>query len=105
MLPRRLSFLPCCWLGRRCAGRGLSDGDARRFLAQASFGPTTADVAALSQMPATAGCSGSSLSGSDYVAPHVDPDSSKGCPTGSPETCKRDNYTLFPSSCSSSRTR
>ncbi|MFO1228526.1 DUF1800 family protein [Roseateles sp.] len=98
MLPRRLSFLPLLLaLAGGAQAEGLSDGDARRFLAQASFGPTTADVAALSQMPRYGWLQRQfALSGSDYVAPYVDPDSSKGCPTGSPETCKRDNYTLFP---------
>jgi uncharacterized protein (DUF1800 family) len=104
MLTRRLSFLPLLLAlagGAQAQAvaqaQGLTDGDARRFLAQASFGPTAADVTALSQMGRQGWVQKQfTLSGSDYVAPYVDPDSSKGCPTGSPETCKRDNYSLFP---------
>ncbi|MFG6467631.1 DUF1800 domain-containing protein [Roseateles sp. BYS87W] len=80
------------------AAPALSDSEARRFLGQASFGPTEASVAAV--------MSGGRLAwlqdqftrrDSDFTGvAWVDPDPNKGCPTGTAATCKRDNYSLFP---------
>lgn len=76
----------------------MSDAQARRFLAQASFGPTEASVTEAIQL----GRQGwlqkqfvTSGSGYNNVA-WVDPDPNKGCPAGSPATCRRDKYSLFP---------
>jgi uncharacterized protein (DUF1800 family) len=76
----------------------MSESDARRFLGQASFGPTDASVSdAMSRGRAAWLASQFTLASSDFSGvAWIDPDSSKGCPTGSPDTCKRDHYTLFP---------
>lgn len=76
----------------------LSDGDARRFLAQASFGPTDSAVAEVIASGKDAWLQKQfSLRSSDYKGLHyVDPNRGVGCPAGSPDTCGRDNYTLFP---------
>ncbi|MGM9483094.1 DUF1800 domain-containing protein [Roseateles sp. NT4] len=76
----------------------MSESEARRFLAQASFGPTDASVTDLVARGRSAWLAGQfTLPSSDFTGvPYVDPDSSKGCPAGSAATCKRDNYTLFP---------
>jgi uncharacterized protein (DUF1800 family) len=76
----------------------MSESDARRFLAQASFGPTDASVAQLMSSGRSAWLASQfTLASSDFSGlPYVDPDSSKGCPTGAVPTCKRDNYSLFP---------
>ncbi len=76
----------------------VSESDARRFLAQASFGPTDISVADVMARGRTAWLAGQfTLPSSDFTGvPYVDPDASKGCPAGSAATCKRDNYSLFP---------
>ncbi|MDR7269526.1 uncharacterized protein (DUF1800 family) [Pelomonas saccharophila] len=76
----------------------MTESEARRFLAQASFGPTDASVAELMSRGRPAWLASQfTLANSDFTGvPYVDPDSSKGCPTGAPATCKRDNYSLFP---------
>ena len=76
----------------------VSESDARRFLAQASFGPTDISVADVMARGRTAWLASQfTLSNSDFTGvPYVDPDSSRGCPAGSAATCKRDNYSLFP---------
>ncbi len=75
-----------------------ASADAIRFLEQASWGPTNAEVSRVQQigfkswldeqfnMPTTSPAS--------YTLMHFD--SEQGCPTGSPTTCFRDNYTLHP---------
>ena len=84
------------------AGNGLaanlSEGDARRFLAQASFGPTDASVAELMSLGKASWLQKQfALPASDYTGfVYLTSNSNVGCPTGSPETCFRDNYTLFP---------
>ena len=77
---------------------GMTDSDARRFLAQASFGPTEASVATVMAKGRSAWLASQfTLPSSDFTGvAWVDPDSSKGCPSGSAATCVRDNYTLFP---------
>ncbi len=76
----------------------LSDGDARRILGQATFGPTAASVAELMQLGQQAWLQKQFATGGSgyYSVAYVDPDSNKGCPTGSLDTCRRDNYSLFP---------
>jgi uncharacterized protein (DUF1800 family) len=76
----------------------MSEADARRFLGQASFGPTDASVAAVMTSGRSAWLASQfTRADSDFTGvAWVDPDSNKGCPAGSPTTCKRDNYSLFP---------
>lgn len=76
----------------------LPEADARRFLGQASFGPDEASVAAVMASGRAAWLASQfTRADTDFTGvPWVDPDSSKGCPAGSPATCQRDNYTLFP---------
>jgi uncharacterized protein (DUF1800 family) len=76
----------------------LSEPDARRFLGQASFGPTEADVAQVMATGRQAWLARQfTLASSDFSGvAYVDPDASKGCPTGSANTCRRDHYSLFP---------
>ena len=80
---------------------GPTEGQARRFLAQASFGPTDASVAELMALDKPAWLQKQfalpAAALSDYPGlAYVDPNSSVGCPTGSPDTCHRDKYSLFP---------
>lgn len=76
----------------------MTETEARRFLAQASFGPTDASVATVMASGRSAWLASQfARADSDFTGvAWVDPDSNKGCPTGSAATCKRDNYTLFP---------
>ncbi|MDG0857095.1 DUF1800 domain-containing protein [Roseateles puraquae] len=76
----------------------MSEADARRFLGQASFGPTDASVATVRASGRAAWLASQfTRADSDFSGvAWVDPDSSKGCPAGAPATCKRDNYSLFP---------
>ncbi|WP_057298449.1 DUF1800 family protein [Pelomonas sp. Root1217] len=76
----------------------MTESEARRFLAQAGFGPTDASVTQVMAGGRPAWLASQfTLANSDFSGvPYVDPDSSKGCPTGAPAACKRDNYTLFP---------
>lgn len=76
----------------------LSEGDARRFLSQASFGPTDASVNEVMASSKAAWIAKQfTLASSDYAGfSYLDPSTTVGCPTGSASTCYRDNYTLFP---------
>lgn len=76
----------------------MTETEARRFLGQASFGPTDASVATVMASGRAAWLASQfTLANSDFSGVDwVDPDSSKGCPAGSPATCNRDKYTLFP---------
>ena len=77
---------------------GLSEVGARRFLDQATFGPDTSSVNAL------VGSSKELWLQQQFIAPsadyrgfgYSDPNAKKGCPVGTPATCKRDYYSLFP---------
>ncbi|MDT9000428.1 DUF1800 domain-containing protein [Paucibacter sp. APW11] len=85
-------------LGLAHAATALSDGDARRLLMQGSFGPTEASVSEAMQL-GRAGWLQRQFAQpmSDYTGfAYVDPNTTVGCPTGSPSTCQRDHYTLFP---------
>lgn len=77
---------------------GLSDGDARRFLAQASFGATESGTQAVMTAGRTAWLQQQfSLKSSAYAGYRWMPTHSQiGCPVGAPATCQRDNYSLFP---------
>lgn len=76
----------------------LVEPDARSFLAQASFGPTTESTAEVMAMGRTAWLQKQFvLPASDYKGfAFQDPHPSIGCPVGSVATCYRDHYSLFP---------
>jgi uncharacterized protein (DUF1800 family) len=80
------------------AAQPTTAGDAVRFLEQASFGPTEATIQEVMQKgPALALEEQFAKPMSGYgTFSFIDPDSGKGCPDGSPDTCYRDNYTVFP---------
>ena len=81
-----------------------SDADTVRFLEQASWGPTSAEVTRVKAMGFRA------YLNEQFSAPVANPakgsnypdltfpadDQAIGCPTGSPQECTRDNYTLYP---------
>ena len=75
-----------------------SVADATRLLDQASFGPTDAAVADVRSKNIAGWVDAQLATPTTGYAPiaFVDPNSSVGCPTGSPSTCFRDNYTAFP---------
>lgn len=75
-----------------------SDADAVRFLEQATFGPTEATVAEVQRKgPALALAEQFNQPMTGYPSyAAIDPDPRKGCPDGAPDTCYRDNYTVFP---------
>ncbi|MBA3243202.1 MAG: DUF1800 domain-containing protein [Acidobacteria bacterium] len=81
-----------------------NDADVVRLLEQASWGPTTAEVARVKSIgiraylneqfsaPVT-----NTADGSNYPDLTFPPDDqATGCPTGSPQECNRDNYSLYP---------
>ena len=81
-----------------------SDADTVRFLEQASWGPTTAEVARVKAMGFRAYLNeqftatvANPAKGSNYPDLTFPPDDQAiGCPTGSPPECGRDNYSLYP---------
>jgi uncharacterized protein (DUF1800 family) len=81
-----------------------SDADTVRFLEQASWGPTPAEVARVKAMGFRAYLNEQFSApvtnpprGSNYPDLTFPPDDTAiGCPTGSPPECNRDNYTLYP---------
>lgn len=85
-------------MGQEAVAVGLSEPDAHRFLSQASFGPTDASTRDVMANGRTAWLQNQfALPASDYKGFTVlDPNPALGCPAGSPATCKRDHYTLFP---------
>jgi hypothetical protein len=76
----------------------VAQEDAIRFLEQSSFGPTPATIAQVQQIGIDAYLK------QQYATPatgyrgysYISPDSTVGCPAGSPPTCGRDNYSVFP---------
>jgi uncharacterized protein (DUF1800 family) len=72
--------------------------DIGRFLDQATFGPTNSLVAYVQDIGIEAWLEEQfALRLSSYPAlPAMPASSSAGCPTGSPSTCVRDNYTMYP---------
>lgn len=100
-----MKFSPRPWLlalastlALQAQAASMDEASARRFLAHASFGPTTASVAELQTLGPQAWLQAQfAKNGSDYAGfSYLDPSPSVGCPTGSASTCNRDNYTLFP---------
>jgi uncharacterized protein (DUF1800 family) len=77
---------------------GLDEGEARRFLAQASFGPTEASTQALMASGKVAWLQQQfAQPASDFNGiAVVDANPKIGCPEGAPPTCKRDNYSMLP---------
>jgi hypothetical protein len=75
-----------------------SSSDTVRFLEQATFGPTPAEVTRVQGMGLRAYLNEQfNLPLSSYPTLTLMPtDSAQGCPTGSPTTCGRDNYTMYP---------
>jgi hypothetical protein len=75
-----------------------SSPDTVRFLEQATFGPTPAEVTRVQGIGLRAYLNEQfNLPGSSYPTLTLMPtDSSQGCPTGSAATCGRDNYTIYP---------
>jgi uncharacterized protein (DUF1800 family) len=81
-----------------------SGGDAVRFLEQASWGPTAAELARVRAMGYRAWIEDqfntpvvNTQKGSDYPDLAFPPDdTSVLCPSGAPQECTRDNYTLYP---------
>lgn len=80
------------------AAQPTSAGDAVRFLEQATFGPNDATIQeVMNKGPALALEEQFAKPMSGYgTFVDIDPDPRKGCPDGSPDTCYRDNYTVFP---------
>ena len=81
-----------------------NEADVVRLLEQASWGPTTAEVARVKSIGIRAYL-GEQLNapvtnpskGSNYPDLAFPPDDTNvGCPTGSPPECGRDNYTMYP---------
>ncbi len=72
--------------------------DTIRFLEQATFGPTNALIAHVQDVGLEAWLEEQfALKQSSYPAlPPAPSSSSAGCPSGSPATCRRDNYTMYP---------
>ena len=72
--------------------------DTVRFLEQATFGPTPAEITRVQSMGFRAYLNEQfNAPMSSYPALTLMPtDSSQGCPTGSPSTCGRDNYQMYP---------
>jgi uncharacterized protein (DUF1800 family) len=74
------------------------EADAVRLLEQATFGPTLKNIEEINKYGMNVWLDNQFLAPvSTYPAlTPFDPDSSIGCPTGSPTSCYRDNYTMFP---------
>ncbi len=75
-----------------------TDADTVRFLEQATWGPTPAEVARVKAIGFNAYLNEQfNLAASSYPTLTLMPtDVGTGCPTGSPSTCGRDNYTMYP---------
>jgi uncharacterized protein (DUF1800 family) len=75
-----------------------STPDTIRFLEQASFGPTPAEITRVQSMGFRAYLNEQfNLPMSSYPVLTLMPtDTSQGCPTGSAATCNRDNYQMYP---------
>lgn len=77
---------------------GLNEPDARRFLSQATFGPTEASTAEVMASGRTSWLQKQfANAATDYKGfAYMDPNPKVGCPVGAVATCRRDNYSLFP---------
>lgn len=74
------------------------EADVVRFLEQATFGPTDALIAQVQNIGIDAWLQeqfAAPVSGYPSLTPYPG-NSAVGCPTGSPTTCFRDNYTMYP---------
>ena len=80
------------------APAAVAGADGIRFLEQATFGPTDADLQHL-RVVGIQGYLNEQFNApiSSYPILQLYPtDSTQGCPSGSPATCGRDNYTMYP---------
>ena len=86
----------CVLTGSAFAGQ-LTSMEAVHFLQQASFGATGASVAEVQQKGFSAYIDSQFAEPATAYPPMTvaDPNSSVGCPSGSPSYCYRDNYTAF----------
>ncbi len=86
------------WACSAASAAALNERDARRFLAQASFGPTEASTQDLMAIGKAAWLQQQfAMSSSDYTGlPYVDANRKVGCPADALPTCQRDHYSLFP---------
>ena len=75
-----------------------TNADTVRFLEQATWGPTNAEVARVQAMGLRAFLNEQFAAPlSSYPSlPLYPSDQAQGCPTGSPATCLRDNYSIYP---------
>ncbi len=75
-----------------------TNADTVRFLEQATWGPTNAEVARVQAMGLRAFLNEQFAAPvSSYPSlPLYPTDQAQGCPTGSPATCLRDNYSIYP---------
>ena len=75
-----------------------SSADATRLLDQASFGATDSAILDVKRLSIAGWIDSQLAAPATGYAPivFIDPNSGVGCPTGSPPTCFRDNYTAFP---------
>jgi uncharacterized protein (DUF1800 family) len=80
------------------AAQPASQADVVRFLEQATFGPTPALVAHVQAVGFEAYLQEQAAAPtSRYPSLPEQPENAKvGCPTGSPATCLRDNYSMYP---------
>lgn len=80
------------------AAQPVSQADVVRFLEQATFGPTPALIAHVQALGFGAYLQEQlAASASAYPSLPEQPQSAKvGCPAGSPATCLRDNYSMYP---------
>ncbi|MBU6259171.1 MAG: DUF1800 family protein [Burkholderiales bacterium] len=96
---RRWPILALCALAAAGAAQAaMTESEARRFLDEASFGPTDATVAAaMASSRADWLAQQFTRADSDYAGyTYVNPNPKLGCPAGSAPTCRRDNYSIFP---------
>ena len=86
------------WFGGMATAASLNESDARRFLSQATFGPTEVSAAEVMASGRTDWLKKQfAMAATDYTLfPYMSLDSNVGCPVGAVAFCNRDNYTLFP---------
>ena len=80
------------------AAPAVAEAEAVRLLEQATFGPTDALIARVQSIGIDAWLQeqfAASVSSYPSLTPYPG-NSAVGCPTGSPTTCFRDNYTMYP---------
>lgn len=89
-------FLFC--FGGMATAASMSESEARRFLSQATFGPTEASTSEVMASGRAAWLQKQfTIAVTDYKGfSYIDPSPKVGCPVGAVATCGRDNYSLFP---------